>query len=104
MPNLIIKAIKSINPSAEFSIADRDVNKITWINTDPIPVDDITAKQTELLAEQEAQEYARRRKSAYPTLREFAEAYTEKEIGEDSTKWDAYVIKYNQVRNDNPKE
>jgi hypothetical protein len=31
------------------------------------------------------------------------EAYTEKEIGGDSTKWDAYVVKYNQVRTDNPK-
>ena len=31
MPNLMINAIKSINPSAEFSIADRDVNRITWI-------------------------------------------------------------------------
>jgi hypothetical protein len=32
------------------------------------------------------------------------EAYTEKEIGGDSTKWDAYVINYNKVRTDNPKE
>ena len=32
---------------------------------------------------------------AYPSLSEFVEAYTEKEIGEDSTKWDAYVTKYN---------
>ena len=45
--------------------------------------------------------YARR--DAYPSIQEFMEAYTEKEIGEDSTKWDAYVVKYNQVRTDNPK-
>jgi len=31
------------------------------------------------------------------------EAYTEKEIGSSSTKWDAYVEKYNKVRTDNPK-
>ena len=101
----ISKAIKSINLNAEFSMEENDIDRITWLNnTTPISKEDILEKQTELLAEQDAQEYARRRKSAYPTLREFAEAYTEKEIGEDSTKWDAYVIKYNQVRNDNPKE
>jgi len=31
------------------------------------------------------------------------EAYTEKEIGGNSSKWDEYVIKYNKVRSDNPK-
>ena len=43
------------------------------------------------------------RKGAYPSVNDFMEAYTEKEIGSDSTKWDAYVIAYNKVRTDNPK-
>tara|TARA_Y100000310_G_scaffold322682_1_gene382000 strand:- start:358 stop:699 length:342 start_codon:yes stop_codon:yes gene_type:complete len=43
------------------------------------------------------------RKDAYPSVADFMEAYTEKEIGSDSTKWDAYVIAYNKVRTDNPK-
>ena len=43
------------------------------------------------------------RATNYPSLVEFAEAYTEKEILNDSTKWDAYVEKYNQVRTDYPK-
>ena len=47
--------------------------------------------------------YVQARQEAYPSVVEFMEAYTEKEIGEDSTKWDAYVVKYNQVRTDNPK-
>ena len=47
--------------------------------------------------------YVRARETAYPQLKEFAEAYCEKEIGEDSTKWDAYVTKYNLVRSNNPK-
>ena len=47
--------------------------------------------------------YKYERQAAYPSVVEFIEAYTEKEIGEDSTKWDAYVVKYNQVRTDNPK-
>ena len=43
------------------------------------------------------------RATNYPSLIEFAEAYTEKEILGDSAKWDAYVEKYNQVRTDYPK-
>ena len=45
----------------------------------------------------------RKRKREYPKINEFLEAYTEKEIGGNSTKWDAYVIKYNKVKTDNPK-
>ena len=43
------------------------------------------------------------REDAYPSVADFIEAYTEKEIGSVSTKWDAYVIAYNKVRTDNPK-
>ena len=47
--------------------------------------------------------YVEVRQKAYPRFSEFAEAYTEKEIGGDSTKWDEYVTKYNKVKMDNPK-
>ena len=47
--------------------------------------------------------YLLSRKAEYPSVDDFMEAYTEKEIGSDSTKWDAYVIAYNKVRTDNPK-
>ena len=47
--------------------------------------------------------YNRTRALEYPSTETFLEAYTEKEIGGDSTKWDAYVIAYNKVRADNPK-
>jgi len=53
--------------------------------------------------DEEANGYKIARQAAYPSVVEFIEAYTEKEIGGDSTKWDAYVVKYNQVRTDNPK-
>ena len=48
--------------------------------------------------------YAQKRRIEYPSLKEFAEAYCEKEIGGDDTKWNEYKIKYNKVRTDNPKE
>ena len=97
-------AIYAINPSAKFVIRANDIDRITWTDgTTPISKSDIEAKMTELQADYDNQEYARNRAAAYPSLQEFAEAYCEKEIGADTTKWDEYVVKYNKVRTDNPK-
>ena len=63
----------------------------------------VAKKQKELKGKYDAKAYARKRQQEYPKLTEFAEAYCEKEIGGDSTKWDAYIIKYNLVRSNNPK-
>ena len=53
---MIAKAIKKINPNAQFTINAEDTNQITWLNgTTPIPVADIEAKMVELpTAEEEA--------------------------------------------------
>ena len=100
----IISAIKAINPSAEVSVNAEDFEQITWLNgTAVISKADIQAKQAELQTEYDALDYARARDISYPNLKEFAEAYTEKEIGGDDTKWNEYVTKYNKVRTDNPK-
>ena len=100
----ILSAIKAINPDASCSVNAEDYNQITWLNgTTPISKADIQTKQAELQTAYDALAYARARAPAYPAFKEFAEAYCEKEIGEDSTKWDAYVTKYNKVRSDNPK-
>ena len=43
--NKILEAIKKINPSAQVSITDEDINTIVWENgTTPIPVADIQAQ------------------------------------------------------------
>ena len=100
----IAKAIKAIKPSAEFQYSGNDFSTLEWLNgTTPISQADVETKQAELQAEYDALGYARAREIAYPQLKEFTEAYCEKEIGEDSTKWDAYVTKYNLVRSNNPK-
>jgi len=49
------------------------------------------------------EKWSQDRAEHYPSMVEFIEAYTEKEILEESTKWDEYVVKYNQVRTDYPK-
>jgi hypothetical protein len=97
-----IDAVKSLIPNADCVITDGVIT--IWNNEQAQPTEsEITAEQTRLQAEYDAKDYARSRALAYPSLSEFVEAYTEKEILGDSTKWDAYVLKYNQVRTDNPK-
>ena len=98
-------AIRTIKSDAQVSINNEDIEQITWHDGNPtnITEEQITTKRSELQAEYDAKEYARKRETAYPELKEFAEAYTEKEIGGDDTKWNEYVTKYNKVRTDNPK-
>ena len=96
-------AIFSLVPNAKCSLLGGEI--VSWDSEEAQPTEEeITAEMERLQAEYDGLAYARARASAYPSLSEFVEAYTEKEIGEDSTKWDAYVVKYNQVREDNPKE
>ena len=55
---MIEKAIKKINPNAQFTVNADDINQITWENgTTPIPKADIEAKIAELptLEEETAQ-------------------------------------------------
>jgi len=98
------QAIKAINQNAEFRYEDDNYDTIQWLNgTTEISKADIEAKMAEIQTDYDSQEYARNRAATYPSLKEFAEAYCEKEIGADTTKWDEYVVKYNKVRTDNPK-
>ena len=97
-------AIYAINPNANFVIRANDIDRITWTDgTTPIPKADIEAKMVELQADYDAKQYQRDREVQYPSLKEFVEAYTEKEINGNDTKWIEYKTKYNKVRTDNPK-
>ena len=102
----VTEAIRAINSKAKYVITGSDIDtcEIEWIDTTAISKSDIKAKMAELKTAYDNLAYARARAVAYPSLQEFAEAYTEKEIGGDSTKWDAYKTAYNKVRTDNPKE
>ena len=118
------KAISALKDGTEYSYSGdaptnaEEYEKINWktgedaggsmISTTTNPHSELTwskvsTKMTELQTEYEGLTYARAREESYPITKEFIEAYTEKEIGGDSTKWDAYVVKYNKVRSDNQK-
>jgi len=101
----IATAILAIKSDAQVSVVHEDITQITWHDGNPTNItnEDILAKQVELKSAYDAKAYARARDEQYPLLKDFAEAYTEKEILADTTKWDDYVIKYNKVRTDNPK-
>jgi len=67
----IIKSILAINPTAQVSVSGDDVNTIVWENgTTPIPANEILAKQQELIAEYNANQYQRDRAKEYPSIQE----------------------------------
>jgi hypothetical protein len=68
MSDTVIKAILKINPNAEVSISENDINTIVWENgTTPISKTDIETKMNELQAEYDAEQWKRNRQSEYPT-------------------------------------
>ncbi len=98
---MIEKAIKKINPSAEFTVNADDINQITWLNgTTPIPKADIEAKMVEVQAEYDAKEYQRVRATAYPTWQDQMDMQY-KDLLNGTTTWKDAVAK---VKSDNPKE
>ena len=95
-------ALESLHPTAEWVVRG---DTLEWLDenvTAPTQVQ-IDTEIARLQTEYDAKAYARTRADSYPSNADFMEDYTEKEIGSDSTKWDAYVIAYNKVRTDNPK-
>ena len=65
----VVLAVRKINPNAELSVIDNDVNQITWHNgTTPISKADIEAKMVEVQADYDAEEWKRNRQIEYPSI------------------------------------
>tara|TARA_R100001594_G_C3957582_1_gene244527 strand:- start:336 stop:653 length:318 start_codon:yes stop_codon:yes gene_type:complete len=101
----IFDAILAIKSDAKVTVQDNDFENILWHddNPDNISKQQVQEKIEELEKVYTDAEYQRKRAAAYPIFSEFLEAYTEKEILGNSSKWDAYVENYNKVRSDYPK-
>jgi hypothetical protein len=97
---MIIETILKINPNAEVTVKDDDINSIQWLNGTPeISKADIEAKMTELQAEYDANEYQRERATAYPSIQEQLDMqYWDKVNG--TTNWQDAIAK---VKADTPK-
>jgi hypothetical protein len=79
--NTILKAIKIINPNAEVSISESDLDTIVWENgTNPISKSDIEAKLTQAQNELDAEAQAEIDKKASAKSKLLALGLTEEEI------------------------
>ena len=97
---MIAKAIKKINPNANFHCIENDINSIKWNDdTTPIPKADIEAKMIEVQAEYDAEQYQRDRAEEYPTWQEQMDMQY-KDLLNGTTTWKDAVAK---VKSDNPK-
>ena len=72
----IVSAILAIKADAQVTVIGEDVGNIEWLDGNPTNItnEQILAKQTELQAEYDANEYARLRKAEYPTIEELVVA------------------------------
>ena len=96
MENKIIKAIQKINPTAEVSVSEDDINTIVWENgTTPIPVADIEAKMVEVQADYDAKQYQRDR--VYPSIGDQLDMLWHS-IDEDPTLKSKYFTFYEAIK------
>ena len=65
----IASTILAIDASAQVSVQEEDIDRITWV-TSEISKSDILAKQAELKAADDALAYARSRVAEYPPMEE----------------------------------
>ena len=64
----VIRAIRLIDPKADVSVTNNDIDTIVWENgTTPIDKAIIQTKIDELQAEYDAEEWKRNRKAEYPS-------------------------------------
>ena len=97
----IIKAIKAINPNAQVSVNAEDINQITWLNgTQPIPANEILAKQQELITEYNSNKYQRDRANEYPDFKEYLDGI----VKGDQAQIDKYIADCLAIKTKYPKE
>ena len=67
---MITEAILKINPNAQVSVVEDDINQITWHDGNPTNITkaDIESKMDEMANEPEQSNYAEQRRNAYPPV------------------------------------
>ena len=71
-----MKSILALKSDAVVTVMDKGADQITWHDGNPtnITEEQILAKQVELQAEYDAQEYARKREAEYPSVQDLVVA------------------------------
>jgi len=91
------KAIKEINPNAQFTILGDSLDGITWVDTTPIADEDIEAKVSEI---ETRDAHIIPRGKAYPSIQEQLDMQYHDQVN-GTTTWKDAIAK---VKADNPKE
>ena len=100
----VVLAVRKINPNAELSVLDNDVNQITWHNgTTPISKADIEAKMTELQTAYDNNEYQRDRARAYAQIKEQLDLLYHDMAADKGDKTGEWFKAVKKVKDDNPK-
>ena len=88
-------SILAIKSDAQVSIAEENINKITWHDGNPTNItnEQILAKQTELQTAYD-NDYARKRKEEYPTIEECVHAILDDTLNDLQAKRQAVKEKY----------
>ena len=101
----IAKAIKAINPTAEFKYSNEDFTTLEFLNgTTPISKSDIQAKITELQTAYDAKEYQRDRAIAYKELKEQFDLLYHDMVADKGDKTGEWFKHIKAVKDANPKE
>ena len=101
---MIDKAIKAINPNAEFIIVEDNLDNITWLNgTTPISKADIESKQTELETEYDNNKYQRDRANEYKELKEQLDLLYHDMVADKGDKTGEWFKHIKAVKDANPK-
>jgi len=93
----ISSAILAIKADAQVTVTGEDADNIEWHDGNPTNItnEQILAKQAELQAEYDAQDYARKRQAEYPTIEELVVAlYDTDDKAAIDEKRDAVKLKY----------
>ena len=98
----ILKSIIKLNPDAQVTVFEDDINRIVWSDGNPTNIthEQILAKQVELQTAYDNAEYQRDRAKEYPSWQEQMDMqYWDNVNG--TTTWKDAIAK---VKSDNPKE
>ena len=97
----IINSILALKADAEVTVRDNNVDTIEWSDGNPtnITKEQILAKQVELQADYDAQDYARKRKAEYPDIYDYMDGI----VKNDQTQIDKYIADAQAVKSKYPK-
>tara|TARA_R110000737_G_scaffold224726_1_gene239652 strand:- start:105 stop:419 length:315 start_codon:yes stop_codon:yes gene_type:complete len=100
----VVKAILKINPNAQVSVKDDDVNEIIWENgTAVISKTDIESKMAELKTAYDNNKYQRDRAVAYAEIKEQLDLLYHDMAADKGDKTGEWFKAVKKVKDDNPK-